>query len=76
MTQTETPVARFLSLYAQATALDDIPAIVAHFADPFLSASPSGTQTVRVADLGAVPPQEESALRSPPFPTDRTHRRP
>jgi hypothetical protein len=69
MIQTETPAARFLSLYARHTALDDISAIVSHFADPFLSAGPAGTQCVRVADFAAALPSKKALfdrLRSQP----------
>ncbi len=60
MTETETPVARFLSLYARHTRDYDIHAIAAHFADPFLSANPSGTQSVRVADFAAAIPKRKA----------------
>jgi len=69
MIQTDTPVSRFLNLYARETARDDIPAVVSHFTDPFLSAGPSGTQSVRVADFAAALPKKKALfdrLRSQP----------
>ena len=69
MIQTETPVGRFFHLYATETANDNIPAIVAHFSDPFLAAGPSGAQSVRVADFAAALPKKKalfSRLESQP----------
>ena len=69
MIQTETPISRFFDLYASESAHHDIPAIVSHFTDPFLSASPSGTQPVRVADFAAALPKKKvlfDRLRSQP----------
>ena len=60
MIQTDTPVARFFDLYARDTAHNDMPAIVSHFTDPFLSASPTGAQSVRVADFAAALPQKKA----------------
>jgi len=53
MLKTETPVSRFLALYARETAEDNMPAVVSHFADTFFFAGPSGTQPVRVSDFAA-----------------------
>ena len=69
MIQTETPVARFLSLYARNSNQDDMAAVAANFADPFLSASPSGTQSVRLADFATALPKKKALfdrLRSQP----------
>lgn len=69
MIHTETPVARFLSLYARNSNKADMTAVASHFADPFLSASPSGTQSVRVADFAAALPKKKALferLRSQP----------
>lgn len=69
MIQTDTPVARFLSLYARNSNQDDMTSVAANFADPFLSASPSGTQSVRVADFAAALPKKKALfdrLRSQP----------
>ena len=69
MIQTETPVARFLSLYARNSNQDDMTSVAAHFADPFLSATPAGTQSVRVADFAAALPKKKALfdrLRSQP----------
>jgi len=60
MIQTETPVSRFFDIYARETARNDMPAIVSHFADPFLSAGPSGTQSVRVADFASALPKKKA----------------
>lgn len=60
MIQTETPVGRFFDLYARETANSDLPAIVSHFADPFLSGNPSGSQVVRVADFFAALPRRKA----------------
>lgn len=69
MIQTETPVARFLSLYARNSNQDDMTAVASHFADPFLSATPTGTQSVRVPDFAAALPKKKALfdrLRSQP----------
>lgn len=60
MIQTDTPVSRFFDLYARETARNDMPAVVSHFADPFLSAGPSGAQPVRVADFAAALPKKKA----------------
>ena len=69
MIQTDTPVARFLALYARNSHQDDMTAVASHFADPFLSAGPTGTQAVRVADFAAALPEKKALfdrLRSQP----------
>lgn len=59
MIQSETPVSRFFALYSRHNDEGDIARIVSHFADPFLSASPQGTQCVRVADFAAALPKRK-----------------
>lgn len=59
MIQSETAVGRFFALYSRHNDEGDIPAIVSHFADPFLSAGPQGTQCVRVADFAAALPKRK-----------------
>jgi hypothetical protein len=69
MIQTDTPVARFLTLYARNSNQDDMTPVASHFADPFLSAGPTGTQSVRVADFAAALPKKKALfdrLRSQP----------
>jgi len=60
MIKTETPVARFLALYARETAEDNLPAVVSHFADTFLFAGPSGAQPVRASDFAAAMPKRKA----------------
>ena len=64
MLKTETPVARFLALFAQETAEDNIPALVSHFADTFLFAGPSGAQPVRASDFAAALPKRKALFDS------------
>jgi hypothetical protein len=59
MIQSETAVSRFFALYARHNNEGDVAAIVSHFADPFLSANPQGTQCVRVADFAAALPKRK-----------------
>ena len=59
MLKPETPVSRFLALYAQETAEDNMPAVVSHFADSFLFAGPSGAQPVRASDFAAALPKRK-----------------
>jgi hypothetical protein len=58
--KTETPISRFLALYARETAKDNLPAVVSHFADTFLFAGPSGAQPVRVSDFAAALPERKA----------------
>ena len=60
MTQTKTPVREFFDIYARETAEGNMEAIVSHFTDPFLSAGPSGTQSVHVADFAAAVPKRKA----------------
>lgn len=60
MIQSETAIARFLQLFAQKSSEESIPAQVAHFADPFLSADPHGTHCVRVDDFAAALPKRKA----------------
>jgi len=60
MTQAKTPVRQFFDLYASETAQGDMHAIVSHFADPFLSAGPSGAQSVRVDDFADAVPKRKA----------------
>lgn len=60
MLKTETPVSRFLAIYARETAEDNLPAVVSHFADTFLFAGPSGAQPVRASDFAAVLPKRKA----------------
>jgi hypothetical protein len=60
MLKTETPVSRFLALYARETAEDNLPAVVSHFAETFLFAGPSGAQPVRASDFAAALPKRKS----------------
>jgi hypothetical protein len=79
MIQTKTPVSQFFDLYASETARDDMAAVVSHFADPFLSAGPSGTQSVRVADFAAALPKKKalfSRIESQPSQLIRLHETP
>jgi hypothetical protein len=59
MLKTETPVCRFLALYAQETAEDNMPAVVSHFAGLFLFAGPSGALPVRASDFAAALPKRK-----------------
>ena len=59
MIQSETAVGRFFALYSQHNNEGDVAAIASHFADPFLSANPQGTQCVRVADFAAALPRRK-----------------
>lgn len=59
MPETTTPVSRFFALYARQTAEDNMPAVVSHFADTFLFASPSGSQAVRASDFAAALPKRK-----------------
>ncbi len=56
----ETAVGRFFQLYVQKSSEDNIPALVAQFADPFVSADPHGTRCVRVEDFAAALPKRKS----------------
>jgi hypothetical protein len=60
MLKTETPVSRFLALYARETAEDNLPAVVSHFAETFLFAGPSGAQPVRASDFAAALPKRKA----------------
>ena len=60
MLKTETPVARFLAVYARETAEDNLQAVVSHFAESFLFAGPSGSQPVRAADFAAALPRRKA----------------
>ena len=59
MITSETAVWRFFEEYARESNSDDVAAIVSRFADPFLSAGPSGTQCVRAADFAAALPKRK-----------------
>lgn len=59
MLKTETPVSRFLALYARETAEDNLPAVVSHFAETFLYAGSSGAQHVRASDFAAALPKRK-----------------
>jgi hypothetical protein len=59
-TPTNTPVRRFFEIYVRETASDDMAAVVSHYTDPFLSAGPSGTQSVRVAEFAAALPKKKA----------------
>jgi hypothetical protein len=59
MPKTQSPVSRFLALYAQETAEDNMPAVVSHFADSFIFAGPSGAQPVRASDFAAALPKRK-----------------
>jgi hypothetical protein len=59
MIQSETAVGRFFALYARDNNDGDITKTVSHFADPFLSAGPQGTQCVRVAEFAAALPRRK-----------------
>ena len=63
MIQTQSPVSRFFERYASETAQNDMPAVVSHFTDPFLSAGPSGVQAVRVADFSAALPKKKALFQ-------------
>ena len=56
----ETPVSRFLALYARETAEGNMPAVASHFADTFLFAGPSGAQPVRTIDFAAALPKRKA----------------
>lgn len=58
--QTNTPITRFFALYLRQITLDDIPAVVSHFADPFLYAGRSGSEVVRVADFAMALPKRKT----------------
>ncbi|MBS1805009.1 MAG: hypothetical protein JST28_16745 [Acidobacteria bacterium] len=60
MLKADTPVARFLALYARETAEKNLSAVTSHFADTFLFAGPSGTQTVRSTDFAAALPKRKA----------------
>jgi hypothetical protein len=60
MLKTETPVSRFLALYASESADDNLPAVVSHFADTFLFAGPSGAHPVRASDFAAALPKRKA----------------
>ena len=60
MPKTETPVSRFMALYARETAENNLPAVVSHFADTFLFAGPSGAQPVRASDFAAALPKRKA----------------
>lgn len=69
MTKTETAITRFFDLYTRQSAQDDMAGLASHFADPFISAGPSGTQSVRVADFATALPRRKALfdrLRSQP----------
>lgn len=59
MIQAESAVARFFHRYAQKTCEDDIPWLVSQFTDPFVSADPHGTRSVRVDDFAAALPKRK-----------------
>lgn len=59
MLKTETPVSRFLALYARETAENNLPAVVSHFAETFLFAGSSGAQPVRASDFAAALPKRK-----------------
>jgi len=56
----ETPVSRFLALYARETAEGNMPAVASHFADTFLFAGPSGAQPVQTIDFAAALPKRKA----------------
>ena len=60
MLKTETPVSRFLALYARETAEDNLPAVVSHFVETFLHAGPTGAQPIRASDFAAVLPKRKA----------------
>jgi hypothetical protein len=79
MSHDETAITRFFDLYARETRLFDVPAIVAHFADPFLSADPHGTQIVRVSEFAAALPKRKALferLGSQPATLESIHETP
>jgi len=51
--QSEFSIGDFFARFARQSNADDIAALVSQFADPFLSASPQGTQSVRATELAA-----------------------
>ena len=59
MIQAESAVARFFQRYARKTREDDIPWLVSQFTDPFVSADPHGTRSVRVDDFAAALPKRK-----------------
>lgn len=59
MNQNETAIGRFFQLYVQKSSVDDIPALVSQFSDPFLSADPHGMHCVRVDDFAAALPKRK-----------------
>lgn len=59
MTESRTPVFSFFEVFALASNRDDIPAVVSHFADPFLSAGPQGTQCISAVDFAAALPMRK-----------------
>lgn len=59
MTESNLAVTRFFESFALASNRDDIPAVVSHFADPFLSAGPQGTQCISAADFAAALPMRK-----------------
>ena len=60
MIATETPVSRFLALYASETAEHNLASVISHFAETFLFAGPSGAQTVRAADFATALPKRKA----------------
>ena len=59
MLRSDTAVGRFIAEFARNNQEGDVAATAAQFADPFLSASPAGTQCVRVADFAAALPKRK-----------------
>jgi hypothetical protein len=59
MIQSETAISRFFELYSRESNGNDIAALVSHFADPFLSTGPQGTQCVRASEFAAALPKRK-----------------
>ena len=59
MIKSETAVGRFFQVYTRQSNEENMPALVSHFADPFLSAGPQGTQCVRAAEFAVALPKRK-----------------
>jgi hypothetical protein len=59
MNPNETAIGRFFELYVQKSSVDNIPALVSQFTDPFLSADPHGARCVRIGDFAAALPKRK-----------------
>lgn len=54
----------FFEAFQRNNAADDIDAVVAQYADPFLHADPNGTRAVRISDLKAALPKRKQLFKS------------